>query len=186
MAFRPIKLDEAIKKKGMKRVLGLVKRQASLILDAAIQNSLVEIRLKEMTVTGKVYFEFTGEILFPENIMDQFVQPKQRRLAAQLPLVTLMTGTADPSDEYDPKQDPYPDLLESWTLMDIDKNGCSFQLIFKEPLEVSTGSEPDRVFVQFNFGEFTDSNDNQMPESILKSIMIPRQAASEAEAKAVD
>ena len=46
----------------MSRVQGLVNRQKDLVLDAAIKYGLVEIRLKEITVTGKVYFEFTGEI----------------------------------------------------------------------------------------------------------------------------
>lgn len=86
----------------MGRVQGLVNRQKELVLDAAIKDSLVEIRLKEITVTGKVYFEFTGEILFPENIMDQFVQPERRRLATQVPLVKVMIGTADPPDDYEP------------------------------------------------------------------------------------
>ncbi len=71
--------------------------------------------------------------------MDQSVQPKQRRLATQVPLVTVMTGTADPPDDYEPDTDPYPDLLESWNLMNIDRNSCSVQLKFKKPLEVSTG-----------------------------------------------
>lgn len=54
----------------MDRVQGLVNRQADLVLDAAIEKGIAEIRFGSISVTGRVDFYFTGDIKFPDNIFD--------------------------------------------------------------------------------------------------------------------
>ena len=52
-------------------------------------------------------------------------------------MIDVMTGVGDPSDDYDPLTDESPEILASWDLLRIDKNGLSVQLYFIEPLQVS-------------------------------------------------
>ena len=123
----------------MDRVQGLVNRQADLVLDAAIDKGIAEIRFGSISVTGRVDFYFTGDIQFPDNIFD-FIQQqrnKRRQLASEINLIDVMTGVGDPSDDYNPDVDESPEILDSWDLISITKGGLSIQLIFKEPLEVS-------------------------------------------------
>lgn len=107
-------------------------------------------------------------------------------MSAQVQMINVMAGVGDPGDDFDESEDQVPELLASWDLISINKEGLSIQLYFKEPLEVSQGDIADKVFVQFNFGQFEDSSGNKMPDSILKSTMIPRQAASAEEAETID
>lgn len=139
IAFRPIELGAAMKEKGMDRVQGLVNRQKDLVLEEAIDKGLAEIRMKEITVTGLVYFYFTGPIEFPDNILVLAQEGiiKNRKLSSSSRLIDVMTGVGDPNDEYDPLTDERPNILASWDLLDMNKNGLTIQLYFKQPLEVS-------------------------------------------------
>lgn len=60
IAFRPIELGAAMKEQGMDRVQGLVDRQKDLVLEEAIDKGMAEIRMREITVTGRIDFYFTG------------------------------------------------------------------------------------------------------------------------------
>lgn len=83
--------------------------------------------MKEITVTGLVYFYFTGPIEFPDNILF-FAQEsivKNRKLNSSGRLIDVMTGVGDPNDDYDPLTDERPDILASWDLIDINKSGLT-------------------------------------------------------------
>ena len=62
---------------------------------------------------------------------------RQRKLAGSMRMIDVMTGVGDPSDDYDPLTDESPEILASWDLLRIEKNGLSVQLYFIEPLQVS-------------------------------------------------
>jgi len=50
------------------------------------------------------------------------------------------------------------------------------------PLSVSSGDNPDLLFVQLDLGEYQSASGVKMPDSVVKYISIPTQIASEEEA----
>ena len=76
-------------------------------------------------------------------------------------------------------------MIESWEMLSADGDGFEIQMTWKDPLKVSTQYEPDLLLMQLRLGNFTDSNGNQLPPSIVKTVKIPTQI-SEAEGKEVD
>ena len=70
--------------------------------------------------------------------------------------------------------------------MSLDKDGLEIELDFNEPLDVSSGDEPDLLAVQLNLDQFKNENGKGLQESLVKYFQIPPQIATQAEADAVD
>lgn len=154
LAFRIIDLSSAIQERGVSKVQNLVNRQKDLVLDAAIEKQIAEIRFKEISVTGKIDFFFTKNIEFPDDIQNlvQQSQAEGRRMSSYAEMINVIAGVSDPGDNFDEDEDQMPQILASYDLLRLNKEGVSIKLYFKEPLEVSQGDTADKVFVQFNFG----------------------------------
>ena len=77
-------------------------------------------------------------------------------------------------------------MINGWELVNLDGKGFEIKLNFKEPLKVSSGTEPDLLLVQIQLSKFPNSNGQRMPPSIIKYIEIPMQMSSQQDAEAIE
>lgn len=81
-----------------------------MILEAAIEKNIAEIRFKEISVTGKIDFFFTKNIEFPDDIQNLVQQSKAegRRMSSYAEMINVIAGVGDPGDSFDEDQDKMP------------------------------------------------------------------------------
>ena len=79
-------------------------------------------------MTGRISFYFTKQIEFPDdiqNLLQQQISAERRQLSAQVQMINVMAGVGDPGDDFDESEDQVPELLASWDLISINKEGLS-------------------------------------------------------------
>ena len=69
-------------------------------------------------------------------------------------------------------------LMSGWSLDTLNARDLGFRLNFTEPLQVSTGEQPDLLLVQLELSQYVDRNGKSLPNSLVKYVEIPRQVAS--------
>ena len=60
--------------------------------------------------------------------------------------------------------------MRSYDIVKIDADGIDIDVIFNNPLAVSTDYEPDLLIVVLNLSGFEDNDGNSLPPAIIKYI----------------
>ena len=76
-------------------------------------------------------------------------------------------------------------IMSGYDIVKIDADGIDFDIIFNNPVAVSTDDLPDLLIVWLDLSSYEDSSGNKLPQAIIKYIDIPTQIADEDEAKRV-
>ena len=76
-------------------------------------------------------------------------------------------------------------ILADWELVGLNSTSVEISLNFTENFQVSSKDEPDLLLVQFDLSQYTTKN-NQVLQPVVKTIMVPRQMASQEEAEQVE
>ena len=69
--------------------------------------------------------------------------------------------------------------MDNWELLSLDSDGFELQLNFTNPLQISSGEEPDLLLIQLDMSDFEDANGQKLPASVVKYSQIPTQIASQ-------
>ena len=73
--------------------------------------------------------------------------------------------------------------ISDWKLTGLNSDGFEIQLDVQNPLLMSQDVDPDYLLIQLSLSKFKDSNDQSLPESLIKKKDIPRQMASQEDAE---
>ena len=76
-------------------------------------------------------------------------------------LIDLMVISSDEDDAE--KVEPSPNL-SSWEIVSVSSSLIEIKLTFEKPLEVSQGTERDKLVVQVSLSQFPDENQATLPE----------------------
>ena len=63
--------------------------------------------------------------------------------------------------------------LKDWSVEKITSTSIRVKLEFIKPIEVSTGDDPDYLFIQLNMSTIRDMNGARLPRSLLKVKELP-------------
>ena len=63
--------------------------------------------------------------------------------------------------------------LLDWKLVSVSSTKIEIDLDFKDPLKVSQGEQPDKLFIMLNLQQFQDENGNSIQPGLLKEIDLP-------------
>ena len=66
------------------------------------------------------------------------------------------------------------ECLTDYEILDITESEILVQLDMPNPLEVSNGDEPDKLFYQLDLGELESKVGKKMPDSLVKYFEVPR------------
>ena len=62
--------------------------------------------------------------------------------------------------------------MDSFNVVKVDDDGIDFDVIFSNPITVSTEDEPNLLVVLLDLSDFEDSDGKKLPASVLKIVNI--------------
>ena len=84
------------------------------------------------------------------------------------------------------EDDTISENLTGWTVTDANSRQIVVKFTLSQPLLVSQGDKPDKLYVLLNFSRYSDTEGLHLPESILKIVKIPPQIGSASEAEIIE
>ena len=128
-------------------------------------------KIKNVRNDGKMGIAFNNRMVLPDDFLEIVSASKRRDLTDDLPLIEILS---------EPGSESNPDLMNlDWEINGFTDSSLDFKLIYKNPLEISQGNEPDIVTIVLNLGRFTDEYGQPMANGITMSVEVPRQIPSE-------
>ena len=63
--------------------------------------------------------------------------------------------------------------MNGWEILSIGPEGFEISLDFTNPIQISSGDEPDLLLIQMDLSDFEDENGQKFPSSLVKYSQIP-------------
>ena len=129
-------------------------------------------KIKNVRNDGKMGIAFNNRMVLPDDFLEIVAASKRRDLNDDnLPLIEILS---------EPGVDSNPNLMNlDWEINGFTDSSLDFKLIYKNPLEISQGNEPDIVKIVLNLSRFTDEYGQPMANGITMAVEVPRQIPSE-------
>ena len=104
-----------------------------------------EVRLGRISSSGRVKLEFTNSMSFPslEDLIELNKQSKNKLIE-----LFMLKGDEETIDTN----------LKGWDIVSVSSKLIEIDLTFDQPLQVSQGSESDKLIVQVGLSEYPDEN----------------------------
>ena len=173
-------MDTDLYAKQLSEIADKQREEITARVAATLPDPVPEVRWLKITGAGKAIMYFTRPLDVPVDAIELINNDRQARLLRKdLPPDTIRIDVLvlRQTEDFELTEP----LLTDWKLTRLDEKGLEIDLNFAQPLSISQEGQPDLLFVELSFGQFKDSDGNNLPESNLKRKEIPPQFASKSD-----